>query len=80
MTSVRPADLATATRIRADLASGVAREARIATGVSGADVARAIGVSDSAVFYWETGRYTPTAAHALAYGKLLARLGRKAAA
>lgn len=77
---MRPADLAAATRTRTDLASGVAREARIAAGVSGADVARALGVSPAAVFWWECGRAKPTVAHALAYGRLLAALGRNAAA
>ena len=75
--SVRPSDLAAATR--ADLASGAARAARIATGVSGTDMARALGVSPAAVFYWETRQTTPTLEHALAYGRLLRQLARKAA-
>ena len=76
--------LADATRIRADLASGKARQARIDAGVSGAEVARELqrrghGVTPQAVFYWETGKNTPTIEHALAYGRVLAALGRRAA-
>jgi DNA-binding XRE family transcriptional regulator len=76
---VRPSDLAAAARIRADLKSGKAREARIAAGVSAADVARVLGVSEQAVFYWETKRNTPTIEHALAYGRVLAALAKRAA-
>lgn len=35
------------------------REARINAGLSVADVMGAIGVSDAAVYQWETGVYTP---------------------
>lgn len=35
------------------------REARIKAGLSVADVMAAIGVSDAAVYQWETGVYTP---------------------
>ena len=78
---VRPSDLAAATRVRADLKSGAARERRIAAGITGADVARAMRpqVTPQAVFYWETGRSVPTVEHALAYGRVLAALTRKAA-
>jgi DNA-binding XRE family transcriptional regulator len=76
---VRPADLTAAARVRADLKSGKAREARIASGVSAADVARVIGVTEQAVFYWETARNMPTTPHALAYGRLLAALAKRAA-
>lgn len=76
---MRPADLANAARIRAELKAGAAREARIASGASGADVARVLGVTRQAVFYWETGRNVPSVAHALAYGRLLAALAKRAA-
>lgn len=76
---MRPSDLAAATRTRADLKSGAARQVRIATGVSGAEVARELQrrgcpVTAQAVFYWETGVNTPTVEHALAYGRVLAAL------
>ena len=44
-----------------------------------ADVARALGVTPQAVHYWETYQNTPTAEHALAYGRLLTALTKKAA-
>lgn len=76
---MRPADLAAATRVRADLKSGKARQARIDAGVSGAEVTRELQrrgchVTAQAVFYWEVGENTPTVEHALAYGRVLAAL------
>lgn len=76
---MRPADVAAISRTRADLASGAARQAREAAKVTQAEMASALGVSRSALGHWETGRSVPSAEHALAYGRLLARLGRKAA-
>jgi DNA-binding transcriptional regulator YiaG len=76
---MRPAELAIVAATRADLASGTAREAREAAGLSRAEFAEALGVSRQTVGNWETGRVKPTAEHALAYGRLLARLGKKAA-
>jgi len=76
---MRPSDLAMAARVRADLRSGKARRERIASGVSGAEVARAMRVSPQAVFSWETGRKSPTEAHAVAYGRVLAAVARRAA-
>jgi hypothetical protein len=70
-----------ATRIQADLREGRARARWIALGVSGADVARAMRppVTPQAVFWWETGRNTPTVRHTLAYGWVLAALAGRAA-
>ena len=76
---VRLTSLAAAVRVRADLASGVARATREASGVTAADVARVTGVSRQAVSAWETGREVPTVTHALAYGRALAALTPKAA-
>ena len=76
---MRPSDLAAAARVRDDLRAGRARERRIAAGVSGADMARVLRVTPQAVFWWETGQSTPTAAHALAYGRVLAALTAPAA-
>ena len=76
---VRSSDLAAAARFRAELKSGAARHRREAAGVSMRDVARVIGVTGQAVHYWETGRSVPSVAHALAYGRVLAALSRRAA-
>lgn len=76
---LRPADLAEATRVRQDLRSGSAREQRAATGMSAAKIAAVIGVSRQAVSSWETGQASPSVEHALAYGRALAALGRRAA-
>jgi DNA-binding XRE family transcriptional regulator len=76
---VRPTDLATARQVRADLSSDTARETREASGMTAADIARVVGVSRQAVSSWETGAVVPTVEHALAYGRALAALGRRAA-
>lgn len=46
------------------------REARIKAGLSVADVMKAIGVSDAAVYQWETGIYTPRKEKLLAVSEL----------
>ena len=76
---MRPIDLASAVRIRTDLASHAARQSREAAGVTAADMARVVGVSRQSVSAWETGREVPTIPHALAYGRALAALAPKAA-
>jgi transcriptional regulator with XRE-family HTH domain len=76
---VRTSDLAAVARIRGELRSGRARQRRINAGVSGAEVARVLRVSPAAVFYWETGVNDPTVEHALAYGRVLAALAKRAA-
>lgn len=75
---MRPSDLAAAVRVRADLASDAAREAREKAGITAADMARALGVSRQAVSSWETGAAVPTLEHALAYGKVLRDLAKAA--
>ncbi len=50
-----------------------------ATGVRMHEVAQVVGVSHAAVSQWESGRISPTAPHALAYGRLLRDLARRAA-
>src|ERR1017187_10215884 len=76
---VRPAALPSATPIRDDLRNGSARERRIASGHTGADIARVLRVTPQAVFWWETGRSVPTVPHALAYGRALAAVEKRAA-
>ena len=78
---VRSSDLAYAARVRGELRSGAARAERIGAGVSGAEVARAMRppVSPQAVFCWETAQKVPTVEHALAYGRVLAAVAKRAA-
>jgi DNA-binding XRE family transcriptional regulator len=76
---MRSADLALVAATRADLASGRARQSRADAGVRQADVAETLGVTRQAVSKWEAGLCSPSAPHALAYGRLLRQLGRKAA-
>lgn len=76
---MRPSDLASAARTRALLRSGEAARLRDEAEVTAAELARALGVTRQAVRSWETGAAVPTAEHALAYGKALAALERKAA-
>jgi DNA-binding XRE family transcriptional regulator len=73
---VRPSDLAVIARIRADLKSGAALEAREGSGISAGEVAETVGVSRSSVNAWEAGRTVPSAAHALAYARTLAAVAR----
>lgn len=44
-----------------------------------ADIARVLGVTKQAVHYWETYQSIPTVEHALAYGRVLAALAKRAA-
>lgn len=76
---MRPADLALIAATRSDLASGRARQAREAARVTQTEMAGTLGVHRSAIGHWESGRCAPGAAHALAYGRLLRTLGKKAA-
>ena len=76
---MRAVDLALVSAIRAELADGRARMAREDAGVRQADVAAVLGVSRQAVSKWEAGLCSPSAPHALAYGKLLRQLARRAA-
>ena len=64
----------TLARLRADLASGKAREVRERARLSQADVARAIGVGQPVVANWESGRRTPQREHAIKYAALLLEL------
>lgn len=76
---MRQSDLTAAAVIRAALQSGECRRDRKAARVSAAEIAQALGVSRTTVGDWEAGRKMPTAAHALAYGRLLRDLARRAA-
>jgi transcriptional regulator with XRE-family HTH domain len=76
---MRPADLALIAQARADLRSGRARELREAAGIHQGEVAAVVGVSRVAVSQWEAGVTAPTTGHALAYGRLLRDLAKRAA-
>jgi DNA-binding transcriptional regulator YiaG len=71
---VNARQLADVARIRRDLASGAARQARKAAGVQQSEVAGVLGVSAASVSQWESGKRVPGTEHALAYAKLLGKL------
>lgn len=60
--------------IRRLVKSGEAGQRRRNSPLSGADVARVVGVTPAAVSRWEHGQRLPTGAAALAYAKLLHEL------
>lgn len=62
-------------RLRADLRSGRARQARKQARLTQHEVASAIGVSQATVALYEAGRRSPRGAVADRYSVLLARLG-----
>jgi DNA-binding transcriptional regulator YiaG len=61
--------------IRRLVKSGEAGQRRRNSPLSGADVARVVGVTPAAVSRWEHGQRLPTGAPALAYARLLQELG-----
>lgn len=73
-------ELALIAETRAALASGSARQARLAAGVRVREMAAVLGVTPQAVSQWETGHRVPDAAHALAYGKAAAAVAAGLAA
>jgi DNA-binding transcriptional regulator YiaG len=78
---VTPAELRRLAAIRADLASGRARQARESAGVSVTEMAAAISdtipVTAQAVSNWELKRRVPGAVRALAYARTLAMLAKR---
>ena len=46
------------------------RKARLAAGLTVRDVMNALGVSDAAVYMWETGKMAPTAKRLVAVARL----------
>lgn len=60
---------------RRKAASGFAREVRIAARVTASEIARQVGVSHTAVHYWERGRVQQSKGSGLlAWSKLMERL------
>jgi DNA-binding transcriptional regulator YiaG len=72
-------EVALIAQTRRELADGTARERREATGIRLVEFARLLGVSTPAVSQWERAVRVPGARHALAYGRELAALERRAA-
>ena len=72
-------DLALIADIRAELADGRARTARLAANVRLGEMASALGVTSAAVSQWESGTRSPSGVHALEYGRLLRQLAKRAA-
>ena len=70
-------ELATLATLRRSAASGVARAARLAAGLSLGEVASAVGVTASTVMRWERGERAPQGAPALAYAEVLRKLRRR---
>lgn len=64
----------TLARLRADVASGRAREVRERARLSQAEVAEAVGVTQPTVAAWEAARRMPHGERAARYADLLARL------
>jgi len=63
-------------RLRADTASGRAREIRKRARLSQSEVAAAVGVTQPTVGAWEAGRMMPHGKAAAAYAALLERLAK----
>lgn len=61
-------------RLRADMASGRARKVREDARLSQAEAAAAVGVLQSRLADWESGRRSPRGDAAVAYAALLGRL------
>jgi DNA-binding XRE family transcriptional regulator/predicted GIY-YIG superfamily endonuclease len=72
-------DGAVVARIRRELASGLARRRREATGMRGTELATMIGVTRQAVNLWEHGIKVPSVTNSLAYAKALASIASDAA-
>ena len=71
-------DMMLLSRTRDMVASGKARELRLAAGLSLGDVAQTAGLSTSAVWRFENGQRVPRGAGAIRYGRVLAVLDREA--
>jgi len=70
------ADLRLVALAREHVAAGTARELRQRHGLSLRDVADVVAVSPSAIHRWEQRNRVPRTRAAVAYGRLLAELGR----
>jgi DNA-binding XRE family transcriptional regulator len=76
---VKPPDLALLAETRAQCRSGQARAIRADADLTQLEVASALGVSRAAVSQWERGQRVPSGSVALAYGRLLRQLAKRAA-
>ena len=76
---MKPADALLLAEVRVSCRAGSARLTRIAARLTQREIGSACGVTAQTVALWENGKRTPTGDPALAYGKLLRQLARKAA-
>lgn len=67
-------DVLLLSQVRAAASSGRARQARKTAGITQAELAAALGVSQTTVALWETGRRRPRGEAALKYARVLRRL------
>jgi DNA-binding transcriptional regulator YiaG len=72
-------DLALILETRAALADGSARAQRQQARIRQTEMAAVLKVAQSTVSQWEAGKRVPAAGDALAYGKALASLAKRAA-
>jgi DNA-binding XRE family transcriptional regulator len=76
---VRPSELLIITEARAAASDGTARRAREDARLAQREVGEACGVSPKTIAMWETGQRKPSGLPALAYGRLLRDLAKRAA-
>jgi transcriptional regulator with XRE-family HTH domain len=72
-------DLALILETRAALADGSAKRCREEAGIRQVELAAVLGKGQPTVSQWEAGKRVPAADDALAYGRALAALTRRAA-
>jgi DNA-binding XRE family transcriptional regulator len=70
-------DLERLRRIRANAATGRARETRLNAGLTQDEIAQTVGVAQTTVALWETGKRVPRGMKALRYALILEALERK---
>ncbi len=76
MAETSTTDLLTLRWVRAQVSAGTARAARLAAGLTVAEVASAANVASRSVMRWEAGQRWPHGAAALRYGEVLETLMR----
>jgi DNA-binding transcriptional regulator YiaG len=67
-------DLVELARVRSMSKAGTARTIRLGAGLSLGEVAKAVGVSEVAIYRWEQGQRSPRGVPALKYAQVLAAL------
>lgn len=72
-------DLIRLAAVRRRVESGEARRLREASGITGPEMAAAVGVGTPTLWRWENGQRRPRGAAALRYGELLEQLAQMSA-